>query len=207
LYFAAFREAGRVHVDETQGRIDGHGHVAYLRRERHRIATAHVHQHLDLVEQIRRAWKGEARGAPGLRRRADAELAADADADAVFKKREVPAHADVELIVRTLGASYEDMGNLVWRGLSQEDQFPLIKELFDMARLRHRRWVETNFADAIGTARGAERERRTLLLLFAATDFYIWKLYRRDLDKSREFATDRMLDLVTAAIGSFRRAS
>ena len=132
--------------------------------------------------------------------------ASDADADAVFRKRELPAQADVAVVVRTLVASYEEMGDLAWRGVSQEDQFPLIKELFDMARSRHRRWVETNFADAIGTARGAERERRTLLL-FAATDFYIWKLYRRDLDKSREFATERMLDLVTAAIRSFRSAS
>lgn len=132
--------------------------------------------------------------------------ASEADADAVFRKREVPPQADVAAIVRTLVASYEEMGEMVWRGVSQEDQFPLIKELFDMARSRHRRWIEANFADAIGAARGAERERRTLLL-FAATDFYIWKLYRRDLDKSRDFTTDRMVDLVRAAIRSFRRES
>ena len=39
-----------------------------------RIAAAHAHHHLNLIEQIRRAWKVEAGGAPGLRRRSDAEL-------------------------------------------------------------------------------------------------------------------------------------
>ena len=70
---------GALHVDEPQGWIDGHGQRAHLRRERHRIAAAHVHHHMNLIEQIRRGWKVEARGAPGLRRRADAELAHDAD--------------------------------------------------------------------------------------------------------------------------------
>jgi hypothetical protein len=55
------------------------GSVAHPRRERHRIAAAHVHHHLNLIEQIRRAWKVESRGAPGLRRRSDAELAHHAD--------------------------------------------------------------------------------------------------------------------------------
>jgi AcrR family transcriptional regulator len=128
--------------------------------------------------------------------------ASEADADAVFKEREVPAQADVAAIVRTLVASYEGMGAMVWHGISQEDQFPLLMALLDMARARNRQWLETTFADAIGTARGSERERRTLLL-FAATDFYLWKLYRRDLDQSREFTTDRITDLVTAALASF----
>ena len=92
------------------------------------------------------------------------------------------------------------------RGVSQEDQFPLIKQLFDMARENHRRWVEVNFADALAPARGAERERRTLLL-FAATDFYIWKLYRWDLGRSREWTTGRMSDLVTALSSRFPEAA
>ena len=130
--------------------------------------------------------------------------AADAHSDGIRKAREVTTPGDVPEIVRTLVASYEQMGDLNWRGVSQEDQFPLIKQLFDMARENHRRWVEVNFADALAPARGAERERRTLLL-FAATDFYIWKLYRWDLGRSREWTTGRMSDLVTALIHDFPR--
>ena len=130
--------------------------------------------------------------------------AADAHSDGIRKSREVTTPGDVPEIVRTLVASYEQMGDLNWRGVSQEDQFPLIKQLFDMARENHRRWVEVNFAGALAPARGAERERRTLLL-FAATDFYIWKLYRWDLGRSREWTTGRMSDLVTALIHDFPR--
>jgi AcrR family transcriptional regulator len=130
--------------------------------------------------------------------------AAQRQTDAVFASRAVGPPADVATIVRTIVASYEDMGDLNWRGVSQEDQFPLIKQLFDVARARHRQWVERYFAGIIGRARGKERERRTLLL-FSATDFYTWKLYRRDLGKTREFTIARMIDLVTALAGEFRR--
>jgi AcrR family transcriptional regulator len=130
--------------------------------------------------------------------------AADAQADAVFLGRRVAAGAELAVIVRTIVASYEEMGDLNWRGVSQEDQFPLIKQLFDMARDRHRRWVESAFAGVIGTVTDARREHRTLLL-FAATDFYIWKLYRWDLGKSRDFTTARMLELVTALARDFER--
>ena len=130
--------------------------------------------------------------------------AADGLSDAIRKTREVAAPGDVTANVRALVGSYEEMGDLNWRGVSQEDQFPLIKQLFDMAREGHRRWVETAFAEAMASADRVERERRTFLL-FAATDFYVWKLYRRDLGKSREWTTARMIDLVTAVIRDFRR--
>ena len=94
-----------------------------------------------------------------------------------------------------------ESGARTWHPLPMS---PLIRQLFEMARERHSRWVEASFADAIGAVRGAARERRTLLL-FAATDFYNWKLYRWDLGKSREFTIARMLDLVTAVIRDFRR--
>jgi hypothetical protein len=44
----------------------------------------------------------------------------------------------------------------------------------------------------------AERERR-ILLLFAATDFYVWKLFRKDLAIGREATLERMIDLAVAA--------
>jgi AcrR family transcriptional regulator len=125
-------------------------------------------------------------------------------AESIAKSREVQAPGDIATIVRTLIASYEEMGDLNWRGVSQEDQFPLVKETFDIARAGHRRWVETCFAAAIGRARGAERERR-ILLLFAATDFYLWKLYRRDLGRSRAFAEARITELVIALVHDFGR--
>jgi len=132
--------------------------------------------------------------------------AAKKQMESIFEAREVRATGDVPSIVATIVASYEDMGDLNWRGVTQEDQFPLIKELFDQARARHREWIETCFADLLGHTRGRERERR-IVLLFAATDFYVWKLYRRDLGRSRAFTTAYMSDLVTALAHDFRRGT
>jgi AcrR family transcriptional regulator len=130
--------------------------------------------------------------------------AAKRQTEAIFRDREVRAPGDMPAMVGTLVASYEEMGDLNWRGVSQEDQFPLVKSMFDTARARHRRWIETCFADLIGRTRGHERERR-VLLLFAATDFYVWKLYRRDLGLSRARTTARMIDLVNALAEDFGR--
>ena len=130
--------------------------------------------------------------------------AATAHADTVMRSRQVDTPGDVATIVKTLVSSYEDMGDLGWRGLSQEDQFPFLKERFDDARALHRRWIESVFADVIGRVRADQRERR-ILLLFAATDFYIWKLYRRDLGLSRARTTARMVDLVNAVVRDLGR--
>jgi AcrR family transcriptional regulator len=115
----------------------------------------------------------------------------------IFGAREVSAPGDIATIVATIVASYEDMGDLNWRGVTQEDQFPLIKQVFDQARANHREWIGACFEGLIRPARGWERERR-VDLLFAATDFYLWKLFRRDLGRSRALTTAHMCDLVTA---------
>jgi AcrR family transcriptional regulator len=124
--------------------------------------------------------------------------------DRIFHDREPPTARGIEAIVRTVVASYEDMGDLNWRGVSQEGEFPLIKKLFDQARARHRQWIAACFSEVIGSARGKERERR-ITLLFAATDFYLWKLFRLDLGLNCSQTTARMLDLVTALARDFGR--
>ncbi len=131
--------------------------------------------------------------------------AAKSRTQAIFDGREVPLPGDPASIVESIVASYEQMGDLNWRGVQQEEQFPLVKRVFDTARARHRAWVESAFANVIEHARGAERERR-VLLLFAATDFYIWKLFRRDLELGRVATTTLMLDIVRAHLADFRRS-
>lgn len=123
----------------------------------------------------------------------------------IFRGREAPSTGGIEAIVRTIIASYEEMGDLNWRGVSQEGEFPLIKKLFDQARARHRQWIAACFSEVIAPARDKERERR-ITLLFAATDFYLWKLFRLDLGMSRSQTMAHMLDLVTALARDFGRS-
>jgi AcrR family transcriptional regulator len=130
--------------------------------------------------------------------------AAKSRTDTIFDARAVAVPGDPASIVDSIVASYEHMGALNWRGVQQEEQFPLVKRIFDNARARHRAWVESSFASALEDASAAERERR-VLLLFAATDFYVWKLFRRDLNLGRALTTARMLDIVRAHLADFRR--
>jgi AcrR family transcriptional regulator len=120
----------------------------------------------------------------------------------IFRDRKAPSDGGIEAVVRTIVASYEDMGDLNWRGVSQEDEFPFIKKTFDEARVRHRQWIATCFSEVIGPVRSKERDRR-ITLLYAATDFYLWKLFRLDLGMSRAQTTAHMLDLVTALARDF----
>lgn len=131
------------------------------------------------------------------------EEAAQAMNAQVFASRTPPRAGDVRSAVEALVASYEAMGELGWRGLCQEDQFDFVKQAMDRARAAHRAWVESAFAQLLPKRAGAKRERR-VLLLFAATDFYVWKLYRRDLGLGREATVERMIDLVEAISGSLR---
>jgi hypothetical protein len=123
----------------------------------------------------------------------------------VERSRQVAVAGDTPAAVATLVASYEAMADLAWNGLVQEHQHATIQALYVEARALHRRWVETTFASALAGSRGAERERR-VHLLFGATDFYLWKLYRRNLGLGRRTTTARIVDHVEAVLASFRSA-
>ncbi|MEW5848806.1 MAG: helix-turn-helix domain-containing protein [Myxococcota bacterium] len=114
-----------------------------------------------------------------------------------------PATSDVRVAVETLVASYETMGDVGWRGLCEEGQFPWLKQQMDKARAAHREWVEQSFAHLLPAQPKAERDR-VILLLFAATDFYLWKLFRRDLGLGRQATTERMIDLVNNVVRGLR---
>lgn len=124
---------------------------------------------------------------------------ADAVAETVASQaaltREAPA-GDVAAIVAVLFEDYERHGdaNVLWT--AQMDRVPAIARAAADARVRHRAWLERVFADRL-PAQGPAREH-ALNLHYAATDVYLWKLWRRDLGLSREDAERAMRDLLTS---------
>jgi AcrR family transcriptional regulator len=124
------------------------------------------------------------------------EAAAAAMAPRFMAERAPDRPGDVRSALEALTASYEAMGQIGWRALCQEEQFDFVHAVLARARDDHRAWVERTFAEMLPRGEGA-RERR-ILLLFAATDFYVWKLFRHDLAIGREATLERMIDLVTA---------
>ena len=112
---------------------------------------------------------------------------------------EVPG--DVRAAIRALVGTYETFGTLNWRLLCHESQDPALPALLERARTVHRSWLQQVFAAHLSEST-REREHR-LSLLFAATDFYVWKLSRKDLGRSRRHTEQLMLELVQALLRQF----
>ncbi|NUW38799.1 TetR/AcrR family transcriptional regulator [Nonomuraea rhodomycinica] len=129
-------------------------------------------------------------GKDGLADAVADRLAADA-----ALTRQAPT-GDVAAIVAALFADYERHGdaNVLWT--AQMDRVPAIARAAAHARGLHRAWLEQVFADRLPAA-GPAREH-ALNLHHAATDVYLWKLWRRDLGLSREDAERAMRDLLTS---------
>ncbi|GIH64740.1 hypothetical protein Msi02_55570 [Microbispora siamensis] len=124
---------------------------------------------------------------------------ADAVADLVASQAAVSRQAptgDVAAIVAVLFEDYERHGdaNVLWT--AQMDRVPAIARAAAHARAQHREWLERVFADRL-PAPGPAREH-ALNLHYAATDVYLWKLWRRDLGLAREDAERAMCDLLTS---------
>jgi AcrR family transcriptional regulator len=130
----------------------------------------------------------------------DQVLVAAAEAQSARIMQARAARADnPRAAVRALVSSYEQMGELNWRLLRLEAHSDALHRILVGARASHRDWIARVFADHV-PARGAARERR-LDELHAATDFYLWKLYRRDFGRTRAATEAAMLRLVEAVIG------
>ena len=79
--------------------------------------------------------------------------------------------------------------------LAEEHRIPGFAEAAKSGRERHRAWVKAAFAGQL--AKQPPRAREELLVcLLAATDVYVWKLFRRDFGlgrKASEAAVQRMI--------------
>lgn len=87
---------------------------------------------------------------------------------------------DVEGAIDGLLLHYETDGRLVLNLLSQEAVDPFAQEAVRQGRAQHRAWV----ARCFGPCRSGELDEVTLDALVAATDLYVWKLFRLDLGRS-----------------------
>jgi len=113
---------------------------------------------------------------------------------------------DLDRALTSLLNQYERIGDLNLRALAQEDQLPLLHRALTDARRIHRAWLEEVFApDLIGLPRG-EREARCIAL-YAATDVYLWKLLRRDLNLDRRRTEEAFRRLVRGVLAAPPRRS
>jgi AcrR family transcriptional regulator len=113
-------------------------------------------------------------------------------------KRALPA-GDVDAMVQSLFADYEQTGDPVIRLLALEDRHPAIKAVTDIGRREHRQWVSQVLAGPLAALGPASRQR-AIDALVIVTDVYAWKLLRRDMGRGLPAARATLKMLIHAAI-------
>jgi len=105
------------------------------------------------------------------------------DGERFTRKRMQVTPGDLHGILDALLEEYERMGDALIRTLTVEYDFPSTQELLKKARTIHRGWCATVFSPYLPPT-SSEKYEIVLSAYIAATEFYLWKLLRRDLGKS-----------------------
>jgi AcrR family transcriptional regulator len=113
--------------------------------------------------------------------------------------RPLPETGDVDRAAESLTAQYERFGHFVLKMLEQEHDLPVLGDLVAYGRSRHRSWLEQVFAPQLASFDADERKQR-VLELYAATDVYLWKLFRRDFRLTRKQTVETFRNLMTAVL-------
>ncbi len=92
---------------------------------------------------------------------------------------------DLPGILDALLEEYEHMGKALIRTLTVEYEFPSTQEILSKARTFHREWCALVFEPFL-PSKSLEIYETVLSAFITATEFYLWKLLRKDLGKSRE---------------------
>lgn len=116
----------------------------------------------------------------------------------VIARRNQAPVGDVRAAVRNLLEHYEQWGDQRLLMIAQEDRIPAVRRHAVEGRAFHREWVERTFAPQLERWGPAVREHHVLALI-AATDVYVWKLLRRDLDLSLDDTQGAMEALIAPA--------
>jgi AcrR family transcriptional regulator len=124
-------------------------------------------------------------------------------ADDLRANRPLPQAGDVDGAVKSLTAQYERFGDFVLKMLEQEHDLPVLGDLVAFGRSQHRAWLEQVFAPQLASLDADERKRR-VIELYAATDVYLWKLFRQDFRLTRKQTDEAFRNLIDAVI-TYRR--
>jgi AcrR family transcriptional regulator len=113
--------------------------------------------------------------------------------------RPLPGTGDVDLAAESLTSQYERFGDFVLKMLEQEHDLPVLGELVAYGRSQHRAWLEQVFAPQLASL-GADERKQRVVELYAATDVYLWKLFRRDFRLTRKQTAETFRNLITAVL-------
>lgn len=130
------------------------------------------------------------------------EVAERTSAEVVAERTADPD--DVPGSIAAVVDHYERRGDTVLLLLGQEAWEPYAAQVTAVGKRLHRDWVAAVFAHSLDPLPEARRAAATDLLV-AATDVFVWKLWRRDLRRSRDETLERMLELAASVTSRLDR--
>nr|MBI1229373.1 TetR family transcriptional regulator [Cytophagales bacterium] len=113
------------------------------------------------------------------------EACVEKDISNIKKVRNTAATGDYSQALEILLNDYERIGDAAVRTLAIELELPIAKKILDNGRAYHREWCKIVFGPFLPDQNSSDYEPQ-LLSFITATEFYLWKLLRRDLNKSPE---------------------
>jgi AcrR family transcriptional regulator len=127
------------------------------------------------------------------------EACVENDAAGRRKSRDLAVPGDYKQALKILLDDYERLGDASIRTLAVEEELPIVGKILDIGRASHKEWCKKVFAPFLPESGSPEFER-SLLTFITATEFYLWKLLRRDLNKSYKETFEVYLALLEGLI-------
>jgi AcrR family transcriptional regulator len=112
-----------------------------------------------------------------------------------------PPAGDIASIAASLVVYYDASGRRIMRGLAQEQRYPELHSIIDVARAAHRAWIERVFAPALAQLDMPVRTR-LLAQLFTLTGAYTWYMLRVECALSREETTQALQEMLAALLAA-----
>lgn len=124
----------------------------------------------------------------------------ESDMAGIEMERSRAREGDVEGALEVLLAHYEKDGDAVLRTLLLEEKIPAARAIAARGRAAHREWCARVFGTFLPPPGDAGRDAR-LDAFVAATDLFLWKLLRRDLDRSQDETRNVLAALLEGLTG------
>jgi AcrR family transcriptional regulator len=113
------------------------------------------------------------------------ETCIEKDISNIKKVRDTASEGDYLEALKILLKDYERIGDAAIRTLAIEQELPIAKKILDNGRAYHKEWCKHVFGPFLPDPSASDYESK-LLSFITATEFYLWKLLRRDLNKGQE---------------------
>ena len=112
-----------------------------------------------------------------------------------------PPVGDIATIAAGLVAYYDAGGKRMLRGLVQEEKYPELHSIIDVARASHKAWLERAFAADLAHLE-AQARARLLAQLTTLTGVYTWHMLRNECALNSEETAQALQEMLSALLMS-----